>query len=160
MGPTIFGHTAAAGAVSVAAARYNSTKPERYSSRGPVKHYFGPVNGENPRAPKPKRSPSRISPPTDCGATTFFAFFVSGEATWRFCGTSAAAPHAAGVAALELEEKSGATPGEIREAQTLTADALSPLYGPDAIGAGLLNADDAVGSLCPAPLPSRSLTIR
>ena len=40
---------------------------------------------------------------TDCGVTTFFAQ-LAGSA-WRFCGTSAAAPHAAGVAALMLQAK-------------------------------------------------------
>ena len=40
---------------------------------------------------------------TDCGATTFFASLSAG--VWRFCGTSAAAPHAAAVAALVRQAK-------------------------------------------------------
>jgi hypothetical protein len=154
-GPTIFGHTAAAGAVSVAAIRYNNTeRPEQFSSRGPVTHFFGPVlDGEDkPAAAMPEeviQKPDITA--TDCGATTFFATFVSSEATWRFCGTSAAAPHAAGVAALELDVDSALEPEQIREAQTENATAIGSL-GPDAIGAGLLDADGTIASLQP-PAP-------
>jgi hypothetical protein len=43
VGPTVFGHTAAAAAISVAAINVGTKEePERYSSRGPVTHYFGP----------------------------------------------------------------------------------------------------------------------
>jgi Bacterial Ig-like domain/Subtilase family len=151
VGPTIFGHTGATGAVSVAATRYsNGAQPEPYSSRGPVTHYFGPVSGTSP-APA-LGSAETISKPditaTDCGATTFFASYVAAEATWRFCGTSAAAPHAAGIAALELDAKPAATVSDVRAAQTGTATAMSA--GSNAVGAGLLNADAAVGSLLPA----------
>ncbi len=151
VGPTIFGHTGATGAVSTAAIRYSTeTQPERYSSRGPVTHYFGPVNGTAPAAPL--GSAEVIAKPditaTDCGATTFFAFFVESEATWRFCGTSAAAPHAAGVAALELDAKPSATPAEVRGAQENTASPIGP-FEPKAVGAGLLKADAAVASLAP-----------
>jgi hypothetical protein len=151
VGPTVFGHTGATGAASVAATRYSSgTQPEPYSSRGPVTHYYGPVNGTIPALPLGLAE--TIAKPditaTDCGATTFFAFYAASEATWRFCGTSAAAPHAAGVAALELDAKPGATVSEIRAAQTGTATAMSA--GPNAVGAGLLNADAAVASLAPA----------
>jgi Big-like domain-containing protein/subtilase family protein len=151
VGPTVFGHTGATGAVSVAATRYgNGAQPEPYSSRGPVTHYYGPVSGTIPALPL--GSAETIAKPditaTDCGATTFFASYAASEATWRFCGTSAAAPHAAGVAALELDAEPGATVSEVRAAQTGTATAMSA--GSNAVGAGLLDADAAVGSLLPA----------
>jgi hypothetical protein len=156
VGPAIFGHSGAAGAVSVGAVSYKEgphpSQPERYSSRGPVTHYFGPVGSGNSPAPE-LGAPEVLAKPdvaaTDCGATTFFAFFV--ETTWRFCGTSAAAPHAAGVAALELQAKPGATPAEVRGAQTATAVPVGT-FGPEAVGAGLLDADAAVAKLLPPPV--------
>jgi Subtilase family len=150
VGPTIFGHNGAATSISVGAINYQTTaQPERYSSRGPVTHYFGPVNGTIPAAAL--GSPESIAKPdlvaTDCGATTFFAFEEANE--WRFCGTSEAAPHAAAVAALELQAKPGASVSEVRNAQTSTA---APIvgFGPQAVGTGLLNAEAAVASLLPA----------
>src|SRR6185369_11045032 len=86
---------------------------------------------------------------TDCGATTFFAFKGSGS-EWRFCGTSAAAPHAAGVAALELDANSALGPDEIRQAQATTARPIGS-FAEDAVGAGLLDADAAIAGLMPPP---------
>src|SRR5262249_29886478 len=113
VGPTIFGHAASASAITLGAIPYSSSAaPEEYSSRGPAKHFFGPVSGETAASPIAQQV---ISKPdvvaTDCGATTFFArFFAS---AWRFCGTSAAAPHAAGVAALMVQGKPGIGPVEV-----------------------------------------------
>lgn len=153
VGPTIFGHTAAQGAMSVAAMRYSrSSQPERYSSRGPVHHYFKAVKGTLPALPLLPGETAIAKPDitaTDCGATTFFASFVASEATWRFCGTSAAAPHAAGVAALQLEANPAASVSEIRQAQAATAVPIGA-FGPDAVGAGLIDADAAVASMLPA----------
>jgi Subtilase family len=151
VGPTIVGHAAASGAATVAAVPFsNSQVVESYSSRGPVVHRFGPVEGTTPAPALP--TPETIAKPdiaaTDCGATTFFAFFSTGEGTWRFCGASAAAPHAAAVAALELEAKPTATVEELRDAQTATAVPVGA-FGANAAGAGLLNADAAIASLLP-----------
>jgi hypothetical protein len=152
VGPTIFGHSGAAGAVSVGAISYQTVaQPEPYSSRGPVTHYFGPVSGTIAAAALPlaESIPKPDLVATDCGATTFFASLQAGE--WRFCGTSAAAPHAAAVAALQLEAESAATPAEIRDAQKGTARTI-PGFAPTAVGAGLLDADAAVASLLPPAL--------
>ena len=151
VGPTIFGHAAASGAVTVAAVPFdNSAAVESYSSRGPVVHRFGPVEGTAPAAALP--TPETIAKPdiaaTDCGATTFFASFIASEGTWRFCGTSAAAPHAAAVAALELEAVPSATVEELRDAQTATAVPVGT-FAANAVGAGLLDADDAIAGLLP-----------
>ncbi|MFP5389548.1 MAG: hypothetical protein ACLGG5_09665, partial [Thermoleophilia bacterium] len=71
VGPTIFGHSGSAEAVSVAAAPYfDSEEPEYYSSRGPVTHYYGPVVGPAPAEQLP--SPEVVAKPnvtaTDGGA--------------------------------------------------------------------------------------------
>jgi subtilisin family serine protease len=151
VGPAIFGHAGAASAISVAAVPFsNSAKVERYSSRGPVTHYFGPVKGITPALPL--GLPEEVAKPdlaaTDCGATTFFAYLTGG--TWRFCGTSAAAPHAAAVAALVRQAKPTFPEQQVRDALTESATPVGA-FGPDAAGAGLLNAFATLGSL-PGPI--------
>lgn len=153
VGPTIFGHAGAAGAIGVGAVRYNTTSaPERFSSRGPVTHYFGPVDGTTPAAPL--SPPQILSKPdiaaTDCGVTTFFAFFVSGEAAWRFCGTSAAAPHAAAVAALMRQANPALSPAQVRSGLAATARPVGS-FGADAVGAGLVDAFHAVAATALPP---------
>jgi hypothetical protein len=151
VGPTVFGHSGAASVIAVGAIRFNTkSAPEEYSSRGPVRHDFGPVTGVTPAAAIPTQE---ISKPdvsaTDCNLTTFFASFVAGQG-WRFCGTSAAAPHAAGVAALMLDEEGSATPAEIRTA--LQESALDVgAFGPCAVGAGLIEAVGAIEDLLSPP---------
>jgi hypothetical protein len=151
VGPSISGHAGAASAISVAAVPYsNSTRPERYSSRGPVVHLFAPVEGTAPAAPL--GSAQVIAKPdvaaTDCGATTFFARVSAGA--WRFCGTSAAAPHAAAVVALLRQAKPSLPPLSYREALTDTATPVGA-FAPSAVGGGLIDANAALGSL-PGPL--------
>ena len=149
VGPTVFGHSGTSGAISVGAVPFDaaepSLEPEEYSSHGPVRHDFGPVEGTKPAAQL--GSPEELSKPdveaTDCGKTTFFASFVEKEAAWRFCGTSAAAPHAAGVAALMLDAKSSATPVEVRTAIQASAEGAVG-FDPCAVGAGLVEAVGAV----------------
>lgn len=150
VGPTIFGHSGAASAISVGAVPFDdSSEAEEYSSRGPVRHDFEPVEGPTPAAEL--TSPEELSKPdlaaTDCGLTTFFAFSVAEG--WRFCGTSAAAPHAAGVAALMLGEKP-ATPAKIRAALQSSASEVGA-FGPCAVGAGLVEAVGAIEDLLIPP---------
>jgi Subtilase family len=152
VGPTVFGHAGSASAIAVGAVPYDeSASAEPYSSRGPVTHYFSPVESE---APAPAIAPQTIPKPdlaaTDCGVTTFFANFAAAEGVWRFCGTSAAAPHAAAVAALLREASPGAGATQIRERLIATARPVGA-FGPDAVGAGLLDARAALGSLAPPP---------
>ncbi len=152
VGPTIFGHSGSAAAISTGAAFFgDSSEPEEYSSRGPVRHDFGPAEGTGPAAELPV--PEELSKPditaTDCGRTTFFSFFLDVPkfpVGWYFCGTSAAAPHAAAVAALMLEAKPEAKPEDIRGALVEGADASSfdVQYGPCDIGAGLVDAVVAI----------------
>ncbi|MET0304775.1 MAG: S8 family serine peptidase [Solirubrobacterales bacterium] len=150
VGPTIFGHNGAADAISVAAVPFDeSSQIESYSSRGPVTRYFGPVLGSE--AAEPLTEPEILAKPdiaaTDCGVNTFFGTPVFDETglDWRFCGTSASAPHAAAVAALMTEAKA-ATPAEIRSAIFAGAVPVGEL-GPCAAGAGMIDAVEAVQAL-------------
>jgi hypothetical protein len=148
VGPTIFGHSGDPATIGVGAIRFdNSSEPEGYSSLGPVTHYFGPYAGTTP-APA-LATPEVISKPdlaaTDCGVTTFFAVKDSLE-NWRFCGTSAAAPHAAAVAALAFDAVEGATSQEVREAEV---DSAAPVgaFGSCAVGGGLVDAVATIEAL-------------
>jgi Subtilase family len=156
VGPTIFGHTAAASAVSVAAINVGTDEePEFYSSRGPVLHLFGPVAGTTPA---PSIGEEAIAKPnvtaSDCGSTTFFFGFSEGG--FHFCGTSAAAPHAAAIAALVRSANPGATNAQVRADLEATArpvgSAATGFFGPTAIGAGLLDANSAVAALALPPV--------
>jgi hypothetical protein len=146
VGPTIFGHNGAANAGSVAAVPYNDANtPEFYSSRGPVTLLFGPVNGTTP-APA-LGSPQTVAKPdfaaTDCVQNTFFG---TASPPFRFCGTSDAAPHAAGVAALLRSQGVSPTPAEMRTALATTAATVT--NGSTAsTGAGRLDADAAAGKI-------------
>jgi subtilisin family serine protease len=151
VGPSVFGHAGAEAAVAVAAVPFdNSARIAAYSSRGPVTHLFGPVEGPGPALPlgSPKVIPKPDLAATNCTATTFFAFLESG--TWRFCGTSAAAPHAAAVAALVRQAKPSLPPQQVRGALT---DAAVPVgtFPADAAGAGLVDAFTAIAAL-PGPI--------
>ncbi|HWO84442.1 MAG TPA: S8 family serine peptidase, partial [Solirubrobacterales bacterium] len=151
VGPAVFGHAGAESAIAVAAIPYgDGTRIERYSSRGPVTHLFGPVEGPGPAAPL--GAPEVIAKPdlaaTDCGVTTFFAFPQAGR--WRFCGTSAAAPHAAAVAALVRQAKPALPSQQVRDA---LEEAAGPVGGfpADAAGAGRVDAFAAIAGL-PGPI--------
>jgi len=142
IGPTLAGHVAAIGASTVAAVPYSSsTTVETYSARGPATYCWGPVVGTMPAA---ALHPC-ITKQVDIAATTGVqnSFFGSGP-LHRFYGTSAAAPHAAAIAALQLEYRSCATPATIRAAQAASGRPVGA-FGASAVGSGLLDAVVAVG---------------
>ncbi len=162
IGPTIFGHNGAAETMSTGAIRYNaSAAPEAFSSRGPVTHYFGPVEGPAPALPL--GSPQALAKPdlvtTDGGANTFFGTCFSD--VWRFFGTSASAPHAAAIAALQRQAEPSATPTALKQAQRESGVAVGS-FPPEAVGAGMLDAVVAIEKLgvtpsspsLPEPAPS------
>ena len=152
VGPTIFGHAGTPGAISVGAVPFNNGgEVEPYSSHGPVTYYFGSATAGPPASPLAE--PLEITKPdlvaTDCGLTTFF-FPTQTPGINRFCGTSAAAPHAAAVAALMREANPTMTAAQIRTALAASAKPVGGL-GPDVVGAGLVDAYDAVGRVALPP---------
>jgi len=133
-GPATYGHSAAAGSNSVAAYAY--TRPftqqapfvpafEPFSSPGPVTIVFDTAGNRLP-SPEIRKKPDMAAP--DHANTTFFSrgYDPEGDGFPNFPGTSAAAPHAAGVAALMLQKAGGPgklTPKQIRSILQTTAPA-------------------------------------
>ncbi|WP_336000039.1 S8 family serine peptidase [Halorientalis halophila] len=72
---------------------------------------------------------------------------VSTDAGCCFYGTSAAAPHAAGVAALALGANASLTPAAVESAMLGTSTAISGTEPSVATGWGLVNATGAVGAV-------------
>ena len=110
--PQTYGHSQAAGAVSVAADYWNDLKgTEFFSSPGPVTIYFD-ANGNRLKHPITRLKPDVAA--VDGVHTTFFDEIVDDSGFPSFFGTSAAAPHSAGVAALVLQAAGG--PGSMSPA--------------------------------------------
>ena len=139
VGPAIYGHAGAPAAFSVGAIRVgNFSEPEFFSSRGPVRHFFGPVTGTAAAPPLEQTISKPNAVASDCGRTTFFVPTKT-AGIFRFCGTSAAAPHAAAIAALVRQANPSLTPAQIGAGLAATARPVGA-FGPDAVGAGLLDA--------------------
>ncbi|MGD9764510.1 MAG: S8 family serine peptidase [Candidatus Binatia bacterium] len=114
-GPAIYGHAADAAVVAVAAADYREIESggafaaptgridvEEFSARGgPVAQYFDAAGRALPAAPEVVFKPDLTGP--DGTDTAFFGYDSDGNGFPNFFGTSAAAPHAAAVAALLWE---------------------------------------------------------
>ena len=148
---TIFGHANAAGAVAVAAAYYLQTpafgvaKPalEGFSSSGTTPVLFGPTGARLP-TPDLRASKPEIAAPDGAGTSFFGSSDVEGDGFPNFFGTSAAAPHAAGVGALMLQAVPTLTPAQMRTAlQTTAIDMAAPGFDNDS-GSGLIQADAAL----------------
>jgi hypothetical protein len=133
---TTYGHAAANGAIDVAAYVYDWTakksfKPaiEPYTSPGPVVIYFD-QNGNRLASPELRAKPE-VAGVDGVGTTFFGGPYESNQ--FAFFGTSAAAPHIAGVAALLIQAAGGAgsiDPGTVKgvlEATTPARD-IDPLF--------------------------------
>lgn len=154
VGPTILGHSDCAAAVSVAAVPYNDgSQAESYSSMGPAVHYWKPVSGTIPASALLK--PQILNKPdiaaTDGGASTFFGM-QDDSGVHRFYGTSAAAPHAAAVAALMLDAAPGTTASQVKAAMKTTARPVGTEPS-SRVGGGLVDADAAVQGILAIPVP-------
>ncbi len=164
--PTLVGHPNAAGAIATGAAFYLTTpaygvdtaQVEFFSSLGGVANYFD-ASG-NRVTPVVRRKPDITAP--DGGNTSFFNPFGNGDISQdtdtfpNFFGTSAAAPHAAGVAALmiEAERLNNLTPDQIKGVLSANASDMDNIYTPGFdkgfdlnTGYGLIKADKAVDAV-------------
>lgn len=108
LSPAIFGHSAAAGANSVAAYDpFRAYLPEAFTSGGGKLMYPFAANGTRLAKPAVRSKPDMAS--ADGGNTTFFTSDtpLDPDTLPNFFGTSAAAPHAAAIAALLLQKSGG-----------------------------------------------------
>lgn len=150
---TLFGHANAAGAAAVGAAFYLDTPEfgmappvlEPYSSVGGTPILFA-ANGTPLAAPDIRSKPD-ITAVDGVNTTFFFDDSYGNDGIDDFFGTSAAAPHAAGVAALMLEFRPGSTPQQIRAALETTAIDMNTAGFDHASGYGLIQADAAIAAL-------------
>jgi subtilisin family serine protease len=142
VGPTLFGHNAALGASSVASVPYyTDAAPDSFSSIGPAIYCYGPVQGVRAARPLVRCVSKQVDiAATDGGQNSFFGT----GSPHRFWGTSAAAPHAAAVAALQLQYRPCASPTSVMAAQAASARRVGN-FGPSAVGRGFLDAVTAVG---------------
>ncbi len=151
---TITGQANAAGAMAVGAVLYTNTPqygvatptPASFSSRGGT-----PVDGTNRFKPD-MMAPNGVNTSVNLGGVN-----IDGDAFPNFFGTSAAAPHAAGVAALLIEARTKyygdvLSPDGVKNIlQTSAIDMGTPGYDV-ATGAGYITADNALSQLGnPAP---------
>jgi hypothetical protein len=159
--PTIFGHYNSDRGVAVGATDYRKTPAfgtdpaqiESFSSLGGTPILFTP-NGDRLGSPEIRQNPEIVTP-NNANTTFFFAGEDPEQDGFpNFSGTSAAAPHAAGVAALMLDAAPGKSPDEIYQALEQTAldmdDPATPGFdrGFDfATGNGLIQADRAIESI-------------
>ncbi len=112
IGPVTYGHNSARGAIGVAAYPFfRPFIPEFFTSPGPSTIYF---NRNNRRLKKPDVREKPDLAAMDGGNTTFFFEDALEDADTlpNFFGTSAAAPHAAAIAALVLQAAGG--PGSVK----------------------------------------------
>jgi subtilisin family serine protease len=157
---TSYGHANAVGAEAVGAAFYLDTPQfgvdppqlELFSSAGGVPILFDSAGNRLPE-PEVRMKPEIVAP--DGTNTSFFGGSdIDSDGFPNFFGTSAAAPHAAAVAALMLEVNPSLTPAEICAILEQTALDMDDSDTPDfdvgfdlATGSGLIQADLAVSAV-------------
>ncbi|MFP4437686.1 MAG: S8 family serine peptidase [Chloroflexaceae bacterium] len=124
---SIYGHPGMPGVIGVGAVdSWSPTEIQSYSSQGPVT-----IRGES----TPRSKPDIVA--TDCVATSTPGFS-------NFCGTSAAAPHVAALAALLLEEEPDVPPWRIRSLLKRRAVDLGPAGFDTIYGAGRANVVNSI----------------
>ncbi|MCA1853782.1 MAG: S8 family serine peptidase, partial [Beggiatoa sp.] len=162
---TSWGHSAALGGLGVGAADHQDTPAfgqdppliETFSSAGGTPILFDTA-GDRLATPQIRQQPDITAP--DGADTTFFGIDTDGTGFPNFFGTSAAAPHAAGVAALMKDLVPSLTPDAMYAALKATAiDMDDPQTGgfdtgfDFGTGFGLIQADAALDEAAPPPPP-------
>lgn len=157
---TVFGHAQALGAMSVGAASalQTVTPPliELYSSVGGGS-ILRDRTGSDLGATVSRQRPTFVGP--DDANTTFFGVDspIDDDAFKNFPGTSAAAPHAAAVAALALDKEPTATRDDICNVLSSTAVDMGSTTGADAeSGHGFIDANAALAALPLSATATRS----
>lgn len=123
--PVTFGHNSARGAMGTAAIPwYQTYQPETFTSPGTVTMYFDAA-GQRLAEPEVRMKPDIAA--IDGVNTTFFSSDSAEDTDSfpNFFGTSAAAPHAAAVAALVMQKAGGPnfiTPAQMRSVLQATAN--------------------------------------
>lgn len=139
---TIFGHAAATNALAVGAVPYfNTNNPESFTSAGLTTILFE-ADGTPKATPEIRQKPEIAA--IDGTDNTFFGSDIEGNSFPNFFGTSAAAPHAAAVAALVKEANPNFTPAQIYDRLKSTATDIGTPGVDNLTGAGLINAYDAI----------------
>jgi hypothetical protein len=150
------GHSIASGGAGVGAAFYQNTPafgqtpplPEGFTALGGTPILF---NDDGTRTVSPEvRDQPRFTAP-DGTNTTFFGSDVEGDGFPNFFGTSAAAPHAAAVAALQLQANPGQSPSQIYTALSNNAVDMEASGFDFLTGAGLIDAEQAISSVANEP---------
>jgi len=119
-------------------------KPERFTSDGPRRVFFN-ADGS------PLAAGGVVRQKPDITAADGVSTSVAGFSP--FFGTSAAAPHAAAIAALVLSGNPGASTADVREAFNATALDLTPAGVDARTGAGVLRADRVLAFTGATPQP-------
>ena len=157
---TIYGHANAVGAEAVGAARYSNTPAfgisppvlESFSSSGPTPILFD-LAGNRLATPDPRADKPEIVAPDGADTTFFGSFDFDGTGFPNFFGTSAAAPHAAAVAALLLQARPTLTPAKIYRSLENTAINMDVAGFDNSTGFGVIQADGALAAaLQPTPV--------
>jgi subtilisin family serine protease len=162
---TVFGHRNAAGAATVGAAPFHATpafgvdppRLWRFSSAGSTPILFNPA-GQRLLRPELRQKPELVAP-TGVNTTFFKDDDESDPDTYpNFYGTSAAASHAAAVAALMLQINPTLSP---RTIYTILANTAADMRTPgvdSASGFGLIQADRALQAVPMHPVMCQGLT--
>ena len=151
---TLVGHPTAAGAQAVAAAGYaNQRVAETFTSLGGALPFlFGPT-GTALSSVQTRQKPDITS--IDGTDTSFFPQYSNADIDRNgypnFFGTSAAAPHAAAVAALLRQAEPGLTPAQVYSRLAGTARQLGTSASDPQTGAGLIDAYTAIYGLAAGP---------
>lgn len=155
---TLYGHANASSALATGAAFYRNTPAfgvtppvlEAFSSRGGT-----PILFDTAGNPVNQLRPQPMFVAADGADTTFFGGSdADGTGFPNFFGTSAAAPHAAGVAGLLLQAVPQATPAGIAASLADSAIDIGTAGRDDLSGTGLIQAESARGLLVARTLDS------